>query len=394
MSDGLSRWWPTPSRPGDHFSAGDLARSVRWHRPLHRLGATTRAVEVAALVAIGLVLGRVAGPDGGSTPLAGTWPRALLGSTLTVGALRLPGLLAEWWVDGLVDGDIDHEEGPQRQLARFLVAASAGTAVQVAALTIVAAVAVPRLGGGPVPWILAAMLAVVGLAMALVDAVARGREAADGPEGDDATGSWAGDLAGLARRHGVDPVRFALVDEGGPNACAVGFGSRRQVLVDRSLVNGPTSIRDFVVAHELTHLARHHPVIRAALGAVAALTVLLAPVVLAPGGRPWSWFGLRPDDPLSVPVTALVVLGAVAVVSAPIAWVLRALERSADAGAVATVGPLDQAVAVELHLASGVELDPPLLTRLTAHHPGPAERVEMIARRHRNPRKQGANAQP
>ena len=377
MSDGLSRWWPTPSRPADHFSAAELARSARWHRPVHRLTLATWIVEVAALVAVGLVLGRATASTGEGGPLGDPWPRALVGAVSTVAALRLPGVRAEW----LVVGATDEGGSGRRRVGRFLGSATVGAAVQVVALTAVAALAVPRIMGGPLPWLVAGALAAGGLVMALADAAAKGPEEPAVGGSEEGPGPWVGELAGLARRCGVDPVAFVLVDEGGPNACAIGFGARRRVLVDRSLVEGPSATRDFVVAHELAHLARHHPMIRAGLGAAVAMVVLAAPVALAPSGRPWSWFGLRADDPIAVPVAALVVMAAMAAVSPPVAWVLRALERAADAAAMASVGPLDPAAAVELHLASGVELEPPLLSRLSAQHPSPAERVEMIARR-------------
>jgi hypothetical protein len=167
---------------------------------------------------------------------------------------------------------------------------------------------------------------------------------------------------------------------GGPNACAIGAGRRRWVLVDQRLIGDPGPAATFILAHEVTHLARRHPEVQTALHLVTTFAGLGAVPLAASWGWPGEIVGLAPDDPRSLPVAALLVLAGVTAARIPVTWVLRALERSADTGAVDLVGVPDRSAMRVLHLQAGGELAPPRWSQLVAVRPSPAERLEYLAR--------------
>jgi STE24 endopeptidase len=137
------------------------------------------------------------------------------------------------------------------------------------------------------------------------------------------------DARALARREGVAGTRVEVQDVArfttAPNAEAVGFGSTRRVILWDTLLDGRFSRRQLriVMAHELGHVSRDHP-----LKAVGWLALFLLPalglIALATRRRG----GLaRPE---AVPV-ALFVLIALNVVTMPLRNVVsRHVEAEAD----------------------------------------------------------------
>ncbi|MEL6981594.1 MAG: M48 family metalloprotease, partial [Actinomycetota bacterium] len=254
----------------------------------------------------------------------------------------------------------------------------AGLAVPLVVLAAIARFVLGPLTDPSWGWPVALGLALAGTAAMIVASRARAARAApvDEPE------AWT-DLVERAGARGR--VTFGLlVPEGeagaAPNACAIGAGGRRWVLVDRSLTEEATPAGTFILAHELTHLGRRHPEVQIGLSLLTALAGLVAVPAVAARAWPGELVGLTADDPRSLPVAALTILAAVTVARVPVAWVLRALERSADAGAVDLVGVPDRPTMRTLHLEAGGELAPPRWSQLLAVRPSPAERLEYLAR--------------
>lgn len=405
-SAGFSSWWPTPVRPGDHFSAEELARSAAVHSPVRRLRVAAGLAQVVLLMAAAWALGS-SGPLRGSDWLASTdavdgvgdparWGRAMLGAAAVVLPWRLVGavttrVLARSPGVDAVPGPGSSWPGP----ARFAV----GLVVPMVVLAIAAALLLGPLVDPTVGWIVVGGAA-AGVAGASVLATHARVERAR-PIGGDIPTAWTGlvdragpggrvGFAGLADEREVIGPAIPTGSHPGPgarppgasswvgaNACAVGLGRDRRILVDPSLVDAP--LADFVVAHELTHLRRRHPEIQLVLNVAVVAAALGVVPALALTGWPWSVVDRRPDDPLTIPLAVLLVVVAGWLARIPVAWVLRALERQADAGAVALVGVPDRAGLRGLHLGGG-ELAPPRLAGLMAAHPAPAERLEYLDR--------------
>lgn len=375
---GLSPWWPTPARAGDHFAAEELERSARLHRPLRRIRAGLTLAKIGALVGVAWLLGLDAVADRlDGTPVT---IRALLGATAVVVAVRLPEPIAGRLI-GRLDGVESVGSARPRTVAGRTAAVLASVVVPIGALTVAARLLLGPLTDRRWGWLVALAGAMVVIGATTVATVLRGRRAAEA----EVPVEWA-DLVG---RSAVDgPVRFGLLADAGsppvPNAGAHGAGGRRWILIDPSLLapagSLPASAGTFVVAHELTHLARRHPLVQSLLNGAAVLVALAAVPALAPSGWPWAPLGLEVADPEALPVAALVIgTGAVAA-RVPVAWLLRALERIADAGAVALVGPPARGSARDLHLLAGADLDPPWWRRLLDVRPSPAQRLEYLSR--------------
>ncbi len=433
---GLSTWWPTPVRPADHFSADELARSAELHGPVRRVRRELAISRVACLAGAGLVLG--ADPVGDRLADSGSLVRSLVGAVAVVLAIRGPEMVARWRLarldavqrvgmgsagsrdpDADADADVDAVVGGLGGPWSGLPGAAVGSILTVLALALVARFLLGPLTRPTTGWMLAIALAAVATGITLVATAVRAARS------DELTAPqpW-GDLlhrAGLGPEVGLGVL--VQPDDGGvgaPNACAVGIAGRRWILVDPSLLAGgtghlgeggevgeagqggveagassvPGPIGAFIVAHEATHLARRHPEVQVAVHAVTLGLALGAIPLLAAVDRPWTTVGLEPDDPVALPVAVLAVLVAAAVIRLPAAWVLRGLERSADAGAVELVGVPDRGAARVLHLQAGGELAPPWWSQLTAVRPSPAERLEFLARCRRSVRNQDRRPLP
>ncbi len=188
-------------------------------------------------------------------------------------------------------------------------------------------------------------------------------------------------LGDAALPDGADRVDRAA--EGVPNAYSVGLGVNRRVVMTDALLREPDGIGDFVVAHELTHVAKRHVLTQTAVSVGAALILIAAVAIAAATGQPWGWFGFEPTDPLALPVTALLILVLLGALGPVSGWLSRAQERAADAGAVAVVGVPAATEAKRLYVATTADLRPPWWARLYSPHPAPAERLEFLARQRR-----------
>ncbi len=411
---GLSTWWPTPVRPTDHFSADELARSAELHGPVRRIRLELAIGRVALLAGAGAVLG--ADLVGDRLAGAGSLTRSFVGAVAVVLAVRVPEVVAARRLarlDAVEPVDVRPDDAGGVGAAGGEELGRVGAAVGPLLALVVLALAARFLLGpltGPATGFLLAMAGaiVVTLATMVATAIRAARsDAVVGPQPWDE----------LLARAGLGPdVGLGVLGPpgdggaGGPNACAIGIAGRRWILVDPSLLvdgpdasdggapddpapddpgpaNGPLGtpenrgpIGAFIVAHEATHLARRHPEVQVVIHALTLGAALGAIPLLASIGWPGNVVGLGPDDPMALPIAVLVALVAAAVVRVPAAWVLRGLERSADAGAVDLVGVPDREAVRTVHLQAGGELAPPWWAQLLAVRPSPAERLEYLAR--------------
>ncbi len=400
MSAGCSIWWPTPARPERYFSHRELQESARRHRPLRRVALAGLVAKIGLLFSAAIVAGRLAetAPDGTGSLVA----PVLVGAGLTALALRVPAVVVDWWFEyRFHHGVDDHRPVPIRWFLGTTSALTVGFFVLLTGLGWLGY----RVAVGGVRWVavLALAIPVVVVAAALGERRFRrlvpGGERALDPESPaaDRLAELASEFSlvglpfGIVRRTpdrsgpGTDPGPIAdrWPDEQAPNASAVGLWRNRRVVLTDSLLAEEPAVRDFVVAHELSHLAGRHVALQAWLGLVATLAGVWLVVAAAELERLWSLFGLDPIDPRGLPIVALIVLAVGGLVGPPVAWMARALERSADAGAIDVVGPPPVDLMASLHLATATDLDPPWWVRLYAHHPTPAERLEFLARRGR-----------
>jgi Zn-dependent protease with chaperone function len=160
----------------------------------------------------------------------------------------------------------------------------------------------------------------------------------------------------------------------------MGVGRNRRIVVAPDLLDGDRPVAAFVLAHELTHLSRHHVAVRSAVAAMSAIGGAAALVAALADGRLWARLGLEVDHPSGLPLAVLVVAAAQMAIMPAVGWLSRAQERRADAGAAASVDVPDPSQLTALYLDGGIDLDPPRLARWLAHHPPPAERLEVLSR--------------
>lgn len=351
------------ARLEDHFSAAEIARGRRFARPQAALGLARGAVELGALAAMARRpprwprLARHPLAAGAAVATELTLALSLAGLPLGAASRRRAmavGLLTQSWRGWAAD--LLKGIGIEAALA-----ASGGAAV----------VAVSRrwprhwwavAGGGS---------AVVGagfaaLAPVVLDPVFNDFEPL--PEGQTRS-----DVLALASAAGVRVGEVYSVDASrrttAANAYVTGLGpTKRVVLFDTLLDRYDRDEVRTVVAHELAHV-RHRDVLRG-----VAYAALVGPVVAFGVSR----VAAAPPTPGSLPALALTA----AVVSAPVGMtssrLSRAIERRADAFALALAGAPEAFIAFERRIAlqNVADLDPPRwLTALTATHPPTAERI-------------------
>jgi Zn-dependent protease with chaperone function len=182
-------------------------------------------------------------------------------------------------------------------------------------------------------------------------------------------------LHALADRAGV-PVREVLVADASrrttkSNAYVSGLGrTRRVVLFDTLLERGGAAETGVVVAHELGHRRARHVAKGTALatvGAVAAVAAVWAAVA-------------EPGDPRSLPLVFLVATG-VQLAGLPLgAAISRRWERFADRFSLDVTGDADafERAHVSLARTNLSDLDPPRpVYALLFSHPTPPERVAL-----------------
>lgn len=418
---GLSTWWPTPVRATDHFSADELRRSAELHRPLRRVGRELAATRVLALAGAAVLLG--AGPFGDRLDDMGSTGRAVVAATAVVAGLRGSEAIAARRLAQLDGVELVPKEtsangtvGVGASLGRLVgaVRSLGEIVVPIVALGLIARFVLGPLADPTSGWLVAGGLAAAATVITVVTSRVRaGRAVAvDVPE------AWTEllDRAGcrgpvtfglLEPADGLQPLSDSPDDDPGragspaegsttgvPNACAIGYGRQRWILVDRTVLDRSLPDRtvpdrsllddpdpsSFILAHEVTHLVRRHPEAQTVLYLVMAVAGLASVPAAAGLGWPGGLLEVSPDDPRSLPVVALLVLLGTTVARIPASWALRGLERSADAGAVDLVGVPDRSTVRSLHLRAGGELAPPRWSQLLAVRPSPAERLEYLAR--------------
>jgi len=188
------------------------------------------------------------------------------------------------------------------------------------------------------------------------------------------------DARQLARIEGVPGTKVVVQKVArfttAPNAESVGFGSTRRVILWDTLLDGRFSRPEIqmVTAHELGHLAHHHPLKRVGLLALFLIpaAALVAYFTRARGGL------ARPE---AVPV-ALFVFVALGLLTVPL-WnvVSRREEAEADWSALkATHDPATaRALFRELAITSLADPDPPAWSYvLYSDHPTIVQRLAMV----------------
>lgn len=379
--------------PERHFTEREIAEGEAYHRPLRLVGLGGIIARFMLLIGSAAVAGRLATSlDAPATVTAG---RVALGAVLTVVPLRLVAMATDTWFEYRHQHiRPDHEPVPA---AWFAVVGFALTALALMAVGLAAwagyliADATERWPSGLSALVAAVVLAFVGLERPVRAALSWPKERTLSEPAE-----VAGRFAELARAFDLPGLSFLVRpggDGGGPmpadplaggirglNAYATGIGPNRRIVMTDKLVDEPAPTRDFVVAHELTHLARHHVVIQTALSTSMIVVGIWVLAWLAADGTPWDLFGLDPLDPIGLPVVAAVgqlYLGATGPIAA---WVARSQERSADVGAIRAVGVPDRRDAAHLHGGEFADLTPPFWLRLYTHHPTAYERMEFLAR--------------
>lgn len=203
----------------------------------------------------------------------------------------------------------------------------------------------------------------------------------------------AADARRLARAEGVPetPVRVQKVHEqtSQPNAEAAGFGSSKRVILWDTLVQRfPRPEVRVVLAHELTHLSRHHICKSMLWWALLLLPVgLIVEIVTRRRG------GL--SDPAAVPVGVFAVVLALFLLSPLQHAFSRRLEREADWGALQSTRDPGSAQRLFARFTSRAlaQPKPPGWSKLLEDHPSVMERIELAqAWRARHPTARAATA--
>ena len=186
----------------------------------------------------------------------------------------------------------------------------------------------------------------------------------------------AADLRGLSERAGV-PVRDVLVADASRrttkvNAYVSGLGgTRRVVLFDTLLETADAGAVRVVVAHELGHRRERH---------VAKLTLLAMAGAAGAVAVLWAVLGTRVADPQTLP-EALLLLMALELVTLPAgSWLSRRFERAADRCSLDLTRDPDAFVRAHVELARRnlSDLDPPRAAYVFLFsHPTPPERLAL-----------------
>jgi len=362
-----------------YFSADEIERARRYHRPIYVSYAVSTALGVAYLALLAFT---AAGPwlaapvdDLPKWAFAASYPALVV----LVGALlRLP--VSVW--RGFIH---EHRWGFSTQrFPGFLLDWAKGVAVSTVLTGAVLLAFVEVASTLPDMW-----PAVVGTgAAALVFVLSylapvvfeplfnRFRPLADE--------ALTADLRALSVAAGV-PVRDVLVADASrrtrkENAYVSGLGSTRRVVLYDTLLSraGPRDLR-LVVAHELGHRRAHHVVLATALGAASAIVVVgvLAmllrwhPVLPAIGA---SGAGDPRVAPLVLPAGTVMELGALPTGAA----ISRRWEAAADRASIELTGDRDGFAEMERELAVAnlLDLAPTRLQyTLLFTHPTPPERI-------------------
>jgi STE24 endopeptidase len=362
-----------------YFSAEEIDRSERYHRPARRVG------WAAATVSLGWMAALAFGPAGRWVASAALdlprWAYALSFSALVVATAAVIRLPFSFWC-GYVH---EHRWGfSTRTVAgwfgdwlKSLALSTALTCVTMLGLIVLA-------GRLPQTWPAVAGPAAAGLVIVLSFA---------GPVVfepifnrfrplDDA--ALAGELRALADRAGV-PVRQVLVADASrrtrkENAYVSGLARTRRIVVfDTLLARGSPGEVRLVVAHELGHWRDRHVVRATALGATgAAIGIVILFFLLRLHPLLDVIHAGSPADPRIVPFVLLAgAVGGVLVQPFGVA-ISRRWERTADSVSLELTGDPEGLAEMQRNLAIAnlAELTPSRLAYLFRYtHPAPAERI-------------------
>jgi STE24 endopeptidase len=370
--------------PAEVFTAEEVERARRYHRPAYVALAADLALGLGALSALAF------GPPGdrllGAVADLPRWAATLAATALVVGTLWAVRLPLAFWRGYL------HERrwgfSTQTLPAWFLDRLKGlGVAVVLDALLLLGLAALAR--AFPRAWPAAAA---PGAALAVLALTFAGPVLLEpifhrfGPLADE---ELAGELRALAERAGA-PVREVLVADASrrtrkENAYVSGLGrTRRLVLYDTLLRRGDRPLIRLVVAHELGHRRARHVARGTALGmAGAAVGVLALWALLSSPGVRAAVGAASPADPRAVPFVLLAgrVLG---LLGAPLGAALsRRWETEADRSSLELTGDPGtfERAHRELALANLADLAPPRLLYLWAFtHPTPPERIRNARR--------------
>jgi Zn-dependent protease with chaperone function len=338
------------------FTAAEIERSRRFHRPRHIALLLELAVSVLALAA----LTQLRLPGGF---WAGVFAYPLV-VNVVLDAVRLP---TSWWRH---TQDLKFELS--HQSTRGWVADQAkGLAVGsvLSLLAFVPLFLLARWLPGAWPWVAAAGAAVLVFVLGFLAPVVlepvfnRFTPLAD-PE-------LAGRLHALAVKAGA-PVREILVADASrrtarQNAYVSGLGRTRRVVLWDTLLETPADEIAVVLAHELGHRVRRHVVVLTVVGMLGAAVFV---VVL--------WAVLPHPVPHDTAAILLLAFGLELAVQPFLAALSRRFERVADRFSVALTGnrPAYEALHRDLALANLADLHPPKwLYYWFASHPTAPERL-------------------
>ncbi len=355
--------WAAPVSANRWFDAELLERSRAFHGPLARAALWRSGFQAVGLaLAFGIAWWLTA------AGLAG------LAGALAIGALV--SCLASWLPCVMVDSWMEYRHQPRftdassLPVGRFLVVAAV-SGVGVGGLGAVVSGLVHLAVRATTWW---PLLVIVGGGGFMTVAAWSGLRL--GYRSEPLEAEVEAELALVASAGGVPGViwgRMVSPDEPGINAASVGGIGPAQVLCTEALLDADHDLRDFVIAHEVSHLRRgHHR--RAFALSLAGLTAEVASLWAAD-----RWVLQRLDGGLANPRLWPLAVAIVAMTAAPVAlieaWRSRSHERQADLDASATVGVPGIDALRSLHEHDRSDLDPGLLARLLAPHPSPAERL-------------------
>jgi len=353
------------------FSAQDVERARRYHRPLYLalLLDTALAVGVLAVLAWTAAGDRLFSVVDSPAPVAAAAAYAALVTTVS-DVVRAPlAFWRGWWRER-------RWEFSTQSAGEWFADRGKGLAVMIV-LTAGAWAAVVALARAlPGWWALPAGVALA-LAVLFLSFVApvvleplfnRFR-----PLEDEAL---AADLHRLSERAGV-PVREVLVADASKrttkvNAYVSGLGgTRRVVLFDTLLGAADTGAVRVVVAHELGHRRERHVAKLTLLGMVAAAGAV---AVL------WAVLGTRVADPRTLPEASLLLVALEAALLPAGSWLSRRYERDADRCSLELTQEPESFARAHMGLARRnlSDLDPPRLAYiLLFSHPTPLERLSL-----------------
>ena len=369
MSSGV-RKRTTTADPLRYFSAEDVRRARRYHRPLYWAAAADLALELGVLATLAwTALGDALDPM--SLPW---WARTLAYAAIIVAVSAAVETPLAFWRGYLRERRWQFSTQHAGAWAGDRVKAT-GVNIVLTSVLLLGLVALARTLTG---WWVVPAAAAAGLAALLLTFLAPVLLAPlfnrFVPLREEPLSS---ELRALAETAAV-PVEDVLVEDTSrrtrkANAYVTGLGrTRRLVVSDTLLASAPPEEVRTIVAHELGHRRKRHLL----LGTLLSVTGAVAATVVV-----WAVLGTDVADPHRLPVVLLLVLAVGLAGVPPLTAVSRRWERSADRYALElTNEPAAYSSAFRRLAATNLsDLDPPALVyALLFTHPTMAERLAAI----------------